>query len=30
MWRHTMGTPAKNYILGSTGSGVGVLDYDDE
>jgi enediyne biosynthesis protein E4 len=29
-WRHTMGTPQKNYILETTGSGVGVLDYDND
>jgi hypothetical protein len=29
-WRHTMGTPAKNYILETTGSGVALLDYDND
>jgi hypothetical protein len=29
-WRHTMGTPQKNYILETTGSGVGVIDYDND
>lgn len=29
-WRHTMGTPEKNYILESTGSGVALLDYDND
>lgn len=27
-WHHTMGTPQKNYILETTGSGVCLLDYD--
>ncbi len=29
-WKHTMGTPAKNYILETTGSGVALLDYDND
>ena len=29
-WRHTMGTPEKNYILETTGSGVALLDYDND
>src|ERR1700678_1110897 len=29
-WRHTTGTPAKNYILETTGSGVALLDYDND
>src|SRR5580704_13805677 len=29
-WRHTMGSPAKNYILETTGSGVALLDYDND
>src|SRR3984885_11069541 len=29
-WHHTMGTPAKNYILETTGSGVALLDYDND
>ena len=29
-WRHTMGTPAKNYIVETTGSGVALLDYDND
>src|ERR1700735_1651036 len=29
-WRHSMGTPAKNYILETTGSGVALLDYDND
>lgn len=29
-WHHTMGTPAKNYILDTTGSGVALLDYDND
>jgi hypothetical protein len=29
-WRHTMGTPRKNYILETTGSGVALLDYDND
>ena len=30
VWRHKMGTPAKNYILETTGSGVALLDYDND
>jgi enediyne biosynthesis protein E4 len=29
-WHHTMGTPAKNYILETIGSGVALLDYDND
>ncbi|MDP9169073.1 MAG: CRTAC1 family protein, partial [Acidobacteriota bacterium] len=29
-WHHTMGTPKKDYILEATGSGVGLLDYDND
>jgi hypothetical protein len=29
-WRHTMGTPEKTYILETMGSGVGLLDYDND
>jgi enediyne biosynthesis protein E4 len=29
-WSHTMGTPQKNYILETTGSGVALLDYDND
>jgi enediyne biosynthesis protein E4 len=29
-WRHTMGTPQKNYIIETTGSGVALLDYDND
>ena len=29
-WSHTMGTPQKDYILESTGSGVALLDYDND
>jgi hypothetical protein len=29
-WRHTMGTPEKNFILETTGSGVALLDYDND
>ena len=29
-WRHTMGTPQKNYILETVGSGVALLDYDND
>jgi hypothetical protein len=29
-WHHTMGTPDKNYILESNGSGVVLLDYDND
>jgi hypothetical protein len=27
-WQHKMGTPQKNYIIETTGSGVALLDYD--
>ena len=29
-WRHVMGTPEKTYILETVGSGVGLLDYDND
>jgi len=29
-WRHVMGTPEKNLILESNGSGVALLDYDND
>ena len=29
-WRHVMGTPAKKYILETDGSGVALLDYDND
>jgi enediyne biosynthesis protein E4 len=29
-WRHTMGTPAKQFILETVGSGVALLDYDND
>lgn len=29
-WHHTMGTLKKNYILETTGSGVALLDYDND
>jgi len=29
-WHHTMGTPEKQFILETTGSGVGLLDYDND
>jgi hypothetical protein len=29
-WHHTMGTPAKNFIIEANGSGVALLDYDDD
>lgn len=29
-WRHEMGTPAKKYIIETIGSGVGLLDYDND
>src|ERR1700684_1661964 len=29
-WKHTMGTPAKDYIIETTGSGVALLDYDND
>ncbi|MGD0445858.1 MAG: CRTAC1 family protein [Edaphobacter sp.] len=30
VWHHTMGTPEKNFILETTGSGVGLIDYDND
>jgi hypothetical protein len=29
-WHHTMGSPQKNYIIETNGSGVGLLDYDND
>jgi hypothetical protein len=29
-WRHVMGTPQKTYILETVGSGVALLDYDED
>jgi hypothetical protein len=29
-WRHVMGTPQKRYILETDGSGVGLIDYDND
>ena len=29
-WRHLMGTPQKKYILETDGSGVGLIDYDND
>ncbi len=29
-WKHTMGTPEKRYILDTIGSGVGLIDYDND
>ena len=29
-WTHVMGTPQKNYIIEANGSGVGLLDYDND
>ena len=29
-WKHVMGTPAKQYILETDGSGVGLIDYDND
>ncbi len=29
-WNHTMGTPEKQYILDTVGSGVALLDYDND
>jgi hypothetical protein len=29
-WRHVMGTPEKTFILESNGSGVGLIDYDND
>nr|WP_254063763.1 CRTAC1 family protein [Granulicella sp. S190] len=30
VWHHVMGTPEKKYILETTGSGVALLDYDND
>jgi hypothetical protein len=30
VWHHKMGTPQKNYILEATGSGVALVDYDND
>jgi len=29
-WKHTMGTPEKHYIVETNGSGVGLIDYDND
>jgi hypothetical protein len=29
-WTHKMGTPAKSYIIETKGSGVGLIDYDND
>src|SRR3984885_3134335 len=29
-WKHTMGTPDKHYIIETNGSGVGLIDYDND
>jgi streptomycin 6-kinase len=29
-WRHVMGTPEKKYTLEADGSGVGLIDYDND
>jgi enediyne biosynthesis protein E4 len=29
-WKHTMGTPEKPYIIETNGSGVGLIDYDND
>jgi len=29
-WRHVMGTPQKKYIIETDGSGVGLIDYDND
>jgi hypothetical protein len=29
-WKHTMGSPEKNYIIETIGSGVALLDYDND
>src|SRR5215469_13872381 len=29
-WTHSMGTPAKTYLLETKGSGVGLIDYDND
>ena len=30
VWKHTMGTPEKRYIIETNGSGVGLIDYDND
>ena len=30
VWRHTMGSPEKKYIVETNGSGVGLIDYDND
>lgn len=30
VWHHTMGSPQKNYIIEANGSGVALLDYDND
>ena len=30
VWKHTMGTPDKRYIIETNGSGVGLIDYDND
>ena len=29
-WRHKMGVPEKNFIVETNGSGVGLIDYDND
>ena len=29
-WTHTMGTPAKSYIIETKGSGIGLIDFDND
>jgi hypothetical protein len=29
-WKHTMGTPEKHFIIEANGSGVGLIDYDND
>jgi hypothetical protein len=29
-WKHTMGTPSKSFIIETNGSGVGLIDYDND
>ena len=29
-WKHTMGTPEKRFIIETNGSGVGLIDYDND
>jgi enediyne biosynthesis protein E4 len=29
-WKHTMGTPEKHFIIETNGSGVGLIDYDND